>query len=218
MIPLSEAGTQAERDAAEADALYGLLENEVIPLFYTRGSDGVPTGWVAKVRASLRELAPFYSTNRMIREYLTDIYQPAMQLFRQRDEAPQETSAELARWEHDLREHWHEIRLGQATAGRDGARFHVTVPVTLGDVNPEGIGVEIYADATGELPVVCQALRRDQPMPGTTNGFFYVTDLDDTRPLAHFTARVVPQHSGALVPLELPLICWATGPLVAAGG
>jgi starch phosphorylase len=215
VIPLSEAATQPERDAAEADALYRLLEHEVIPLFYDRDVAGIPKGWVAKVRASLRELAPFYSTNRMIREYLDEIYAPAMRLYRQRAERPQAVAAELARWEHNLREHWHEIRVGQATASRDGARFRVSVPVTLGDVNPDGIGVEVYADAAGELPTVCEPLRRGQPIPGMTNGFFYVTELDATRPPGHFTARVVPRHPEALVPLELPLICWATTPLVA---
>jgi glycogen phosphorylase len=213
VIPLSEAATQAERDAAEADSLYRLLENDVIPLFYTRNAEGVPEGWVAKVRASLRELAPFYSTNRMIREYLDTIYEPAMRLFRQRAERPQAIAAELARWEHNLREHWHEIRIGQATARRDGAQLRVSVPVTLGDVTPESIDVEVYADATGELPIACRPLRRDQPMPGTTNGFFYVTELDDDRPLGHFTVRVVPRHPDAIVPLELPLIEWASAPI-----
>jgi glycogen phosphorylase len=210
VIPLSEAVTQVERDAAEADSLYRVLENDVIPLFYTRDGAGVPTGWVAKVRASLRELAPFYSTNRMIREYLDTIYEPAMRLFRRRAERPQAIAAELARWEHNLREHWHEIRIGQATARRDGAQLRVSVPVTLGDVTPESIDVEVYADATGELPIACQPLRRDQPMPGTTNGFLYVTELDDARPLGHFTVRVVPHHPDAIVPLELPLIEWAS--------
>jgi starch phosphorylase len=218
VIPLSEAATQAERDAAEADALYRLLENEVIPLFYARGGDGVPTGWVTNVRASLRELAPFYSTNRMIREYLDDIYRPSMQLFGQRAARPAETAAELARWEHNLREHWHEIRLGQATASRAGSRLEVSVAVTLGDVDPDGVSVEVYADAAGELPTICTALRRGEPIAGTTNGFFYMAELDDTRPLAHFTARVVPHHRDALVPIELPLIFWASGPLAAASG
>jgi starch phosphorylase len=216
VIPLSEAPTQAERDAAEAESLYRLLENEVVPLFYTRNSDGIPAGWVARVRSSLRELAPFYSTNRMIREYLDTIYAPAMQSFRRRDSKPAPVAAALGRWAYNLEQHWHEIRIGQATASGDGTRLHVIVPVTLGDVDPDGVNVEVYADATAGLPLLCEPLRRGEPIPGTTNGFFYVTDLDDTRPLGHLTPRVVPYHEDALVPLELPLIHWAAGPLVAA--
>jgi starch phosphorylase len=215
VIPLSEAATQPERDAAEAESLYRLLENDVIPLFYTRNSDGIPTDWVAKVRASLRELAPLYSTNRMIREYLDTIYRPAMQLFRQRTERPQAVAAELAGWERNLRAHWHEIRLGQATASRIGAQLHVSVPVTLGDIDPNGINVEVYADARDRWPLLCHPLSRSQPIAGTTNGFFYAGTLDDSRPLAHLTTRVVPHHPDALVPLELPLICWASAPPLA---
>jgi starch phosphorylase len=216
VIPLSQAATQRERDVAEAEGLYRLLEQQVIPLFYERDDAGIPLAWTAKIRASLRELAPFYSTNRMLREYLKAVYEPAVERFRYRNEQPQAAARDLAEWELNLRQHWHEIRLGQATATRDGSRLCVTVPVTLGDTDPKGVKVEIYADPAEGRAMVCQALQRSAPIPGTINGFFYVTEIEDTRPLEHLTPRVVPFHEHALVPLELPLIHWAAAPLAAA--
>jgi starch phosphorylase len=216
VIPLSEAATQIERDAAEADALYRVLEHEVIPLFYERNEAGIPPGWVAKMRASLRELAPFYSTNRMIREYLERIYKPAVERFRGRAAAPQAFASALEKWERNLRDHWHEIRIGTALGARCApGRLRVEVAVTLGDVDPDGIGVEIYADPVAGSRLLCERLRRGQAIAGTTNGFFYSTEIDTDRPLEHVTPRVVAFHPDAVLPLELPLIHWATAPLTA---
>jgi starch phosphorylase len=216
VIPLSDAATQTERDGAEADALYRVLEHEVIPLFYERNAAGVPAGWVAKMRASLRELAPFYSTNRMIREYLETIYKPAVGRFRRRVAAPQALASALEKWERNLRDHWHEIRIGTSLATRDAAGcLRIEVAVTLGDIDPEGIRVEIYADSMEGSATVCERLRRGEPIPGTTSGFFYSTELHTGRPPEHLTPRVVAFHADAIVPLELPLIHWAAAPLAA---
>jgi starch phosphorylase len=67
----------AAQDHAEADRLFSILENEIVPLFYDRGEDGVPVGWVRRMKASLRRLAPYYNTHRMVREYTERLYLPA---------------------------------------------------------------------------------------------------------------------------------------------
>jgi len=218
VIPLSEAPTQAERDTAEADSLYRLLEREIVPLFYARNEAGIPVGWVAKMRASLSELAPFYSTNRMIREYIERIYLPAAKRYARRSARPQESAGELRTWERNLREHWHEIRLGEASVSQAENARRISVPATLGDVDPNGIAVQLYADATHDSPRLCLPMRQAEPIPGTTNGYFYTAELADDRPLAHITVRVVPTHPDALVPLELSLIHWATHSLAGAAG
>jgi starch phosphorylase len=68
---------QGTDDIAEAEALYRILEREVAPLFYKRSSDGVPHGWVAMMKASIRRLAPMYSARRMMLDYFDDAYAPA---------------------------------------------------------------------------------------------------------------------------------------------
>jgi glycogen phosphorylase len=62
------------QDARDADALYGLLEREVVPLFYERDAGGVPRGWVRRVKASLRSLGPAFNTARTMRDYLVQVY------------------------------------------------------------------------------------------------------------------------------------------------
>jgi starch phosphorylase len=66
-----------EEDGADADALYRLLEGEVVPLYYDRDRGGVPHGWVRMVKEAIRSIAPMYSTRRMLKEYTKKSYQTA---------------------------------------------------------------------------------------------------------------------------------------------
>src|SRR5207245_10826130 len=79
-----EHGDDAGWDAAEADAMYTLLEHEVVPAFYTRDARGIPQAWIAKMRASMARLTPRFSTNRVVREYTDTYYVPAAASYRAR--------------------------------------------------------------------------------------------------------------------------------------
>ena len=72
-----EHGDDPAWDAVEADALYDLLEREVIPEFYTRDESGIPTAWVKRMRESMARLTPRFSANRAVREYTEQHYLPA---------------------------------------------------------------------------------------------------------------------------------------------
>ena len=79
-----EHGDDPAWDAVEADALYDLLEREVIPEFYTRDKKGIPISWVKRMRESMAHLTPQFSTNRSVREYTEQHYLPATIAYRQR--------------------------------------------------------------------------------------------------------------------------------------
>jgi starch phosphorylase len=66
-----------EQDAADAESLYEILENEIVPLFYDRDENYIPRGWLQRVKESIRTLAPMFSTRRMVKEYTTEMYVPA---------------------------------------------------------------------------------------------------------------------------------------------
>ncbi len=65
---------EAAQDARHAAALYDLLEGEVLPLFYLRDGDGVPVGWVERIKASLRTLGPRFTATRMVEDYVHTVY------------------------------------------------------------------------------------------------------------------------------------------------
>lgn len=73
-------GDTNHQDEADAESLYDILENEIIPLYYQeRSSDGLPGEWIARMKESIRTLAPQFSMRRMVREYVERMYLPAMQ-------------------------------------------------------------------------------------------------------------------------------------------
>lgn len=130
-------------DAAEAQALYTLLERDVIPAFYTRDQLGIPTGWVARMRASMARLTPRFSTNRVVREYTEKYYVPAATAYRTRAADQGRLGAELLAWQQALAAHWHEARFGAMDEQTQGAERRVTVTVHLGGLNPAGVSVEL---------------------------------------------------------------------------
>jgi starch phosphorylase len=68
----------AEADAADADALYRLLENEVVPAFYDRDAHGLPATWLRIVRESIRTVMPRFSARRMVKQYVESMYGPVV--------------------------------------------------------------------------------------------------------------------------------------------
>src|SRR6267143_906668 len=85
-IPPAPAGQDG--DAADAEQLYRLLENEVVPLFYDRDAQGVPRGWVEKMRHALRTAGARFTAQRMVRDYVTEYYLPAMRGEQPADDPP----------------------------------------------------------------------------------------------------------------------------------
>ena len=81
-----EHGDDPSWDAAEAESLYVLLEKEVIPEFYARDEQGIPRGWIARMRESMARLTPAFSANRAVRQYTEEHYLSAAAAFRQRAE------------------------------------------------------------------------------------------------------------------------------------
>ena len=98
-------------DAIEADALYDLLEREVIPEFYTRDESGIPTAWVKRMRESMARLTPRFSTNRTVREYTEQHYLPAAAAYRTRAADKGAVGRQVVNWEQTLRQKWATLQL-----------------------------------------------------------------------------------------------------------
>ncbi|MFZ3071018.1 MAG: alpha-glucan family phosphorylase [Anaerolineaceae bacterium] len=76
----SESTNQDEQDLADSKSLYDTLENEIVPLYYTkRSADGLPGDWIERMKESIKTLSPHFSMTRMLKEYMTELYYPAIQ-------------------------------------------------------------------------------------------------------------------------------------------
>jgi glycogen phosphorylase len=203
-----EHGDDPAWDAAEADALYALLEREVAPAFYTRDAQGLPSAWIAKMRASMAHLTPQFSTNRVLRQYTDAYYVPAAARYRERAAGRGALGAQLAAWRHSLAQHWREARFGAVRVETRGAQHHVVVEASLGGLDPESVRVELYADPAGGEEPARYVMARGQRINGPGNRYEYRGSVPASRPARDYTPRLIPYHPAAAVPLETSEILW----------
>ncbi len=196
-------------DAREARELYELLERQVIPEFYDRDLEGLPRAWIARIRASMSQLAPRFSSNRMLREYAENIYLPAARALARRLAQGARLAGELEKWQRRLAQGWANVHFGPLHVESTEHRHEFRLPVYLGDVAPADVKVELYADTVeaGQQPVRV-AMDRVSEIPGTLNGYLYQATVANQRPADYYTPRVVPYHPEARVPLEEAHILW----------
>lgn len=195
-------------DASEADQLYRLLEQEIVPTFYTRDENHLPTRWLHMVRTSMSRLTPAFSGNRMVREYVERIYLPVGQAYRRREADKASVAAQLELWREHLQRHWRTVRFGDVHVNEVGEAWHVEAQVYFGELDPEFARVELYADPQADQEPTRITMDRKSPIPGAVNGFVFMADAPATRPAHHYTPRVVPYHPEARVPLEDQHILW----------
>jgi starch phosphorylase len=195
-------------DAAEAEALYDLLEREVIPEFYTRDDQGIPGAWVARMRESMARLTPRFSSNRAVREYTERYYLPAASVYSERAAGKGAGGAQLVEWRHALHEKWSALRFGEAKIHSGGAHHVFEVQAYLDELDSEAVRVELYADGVDGSPPERVEMKRVRQLLGAANGYAYHAEVPATRPATDYTARMIPQRSGVAVPLEAAPILW----------
>ena len=143
-----EHGDDPAWDAAEAEALYRLLEDEVVPEFYTRDSNGIPAAWVARIRESMALLTPHFSSNRAVREYTERYYIPLAAAYVERAADKGAAGAGMVNWRRDIERKWANVRFGEVKVekGEEGHLFEVQV--YLNGIDPDAVRVALYAEGS----------------------------------------------------------------------
>src|SRR5579862_7210369 len=206
-----EHGDDPAWDASEAEALYGLLEREVVPEFYNRDDHGIPCRWVARMRESMARLTPLFSTNRVVRQYTEEHYLSAAAAFTERGKDHGALGVSLVNWEGELAKHWSGLRFGSASVERKDGQLVFQTQVFLEDLDAEYVSVELYAEGRNDNAPECHLMERGERLVGS-NAFVYSASIPATRAAADYTPRVIPYHSGAFVPIEAQFILWHESP------
>lgn len=201
-----EHGEDPAWDAAEAEALYEILEHEVIPEFYERNGVGIPEKWTARMRESMARLTPLYSANRTVREYTGNHYLPAAAAYAARADQQGRLGVELVDWQQKLTAGWGGLGLGPLQAEARDGRIHFEVTVYLGALYADAIRVELFADSRDGGDPFRVPMDRGTRMPD--GGFLYSAMVGPERDPGDFTARVIPYHPNASVPMEANHILW----------
>ncbi|OYV74769.1 MAG: hypothetical protein B7Z66_15340 [Chromatiales bacterium 21-64-14] len=200
-----EHGADPAWDWEECQALYRLLEEEVVPTFYERDTQGIPGGWVARMRESMALLTPQFSTNRMLREYTERYYLPLARRFRERAEDGGALGKALVQWREMLVRHWSALRFGNLTVDTSEGEHRFSVQVYLDDLDPDTVRVELYADGD---PPVRRRMERGATLTGGSNAYVYTGAVTAEHAASDYTPRIVPYHSDAVLPLEASRILW----------
>jgi len=203
-----EHGDDSAWDAVEADALYDLLEREVIPEFYTRDESGIPTAWIKRMRESMARLTPHFSANRTVREYTEQHYLPAATAYQLRLANKGAIGRQMVDWQHSLEQQWASLHFGEVKVETRGEQHVFEVQVCLNDLDPKAVRVELYADGVVGSAPVRQEMKRVRQPAGASGGYVYSAAVSAARPPADYTARVIPHYDGVAVPLEAARILW----------
>jgi glycogen phosphorylase len=191
----------AYQDVVESQALYNLLEDDVIPAFYDRGSGNMPLQWISKMKASMKMAMKDFCSHRMVQEYKDRFYVPAV---RRRKELLADNAKEarqLSVLHADLKKSWGDIRVDLPQRDLDGPfqvgdTFTVSVHVHLGSIVPDMVDVQLYYGRLQSLGMLMEGQTQAMEMAeDRTNGnYLYhciVTCTESGR--YGFTARVCPR-------------------------
>jgi starch phosphorylase len=209
------------QDQLESEALYEVLERDIVPTFYDRGADALPRRWIAAMKASIGNLCPTFNTHRMVREYTDRFYLPMAERTRAQAANGLERALALAAWRTRVVAAWPRIAIQSAetdladgVSPTIGQSVRTRARVQLATLTPEDVTVELYVgrvDAQGELV-------HAQPVPmhlvGRDGDGSHVFEADSPlwrgSGLNGYTVRVLPSHPDLSTPFQPGLIAWAT--------
>jgi glycogen phosphorylase len=203
-----EHGDDPAWDAVEANALYDLLEREVIPEFYTRDESGIPTAWVKRMRESMARLTPRFSANRAVCEYTEQHYLQAAAAYHERAADKGAVGRQVANWQRALEQKWTTLRFGEVRVETRGEQHVFEAQVYLNDLDPSAVRVELYADGVIGSTSVRQEMTCVRQLAGAWGGYVYTAAVSASRAVGDYTARVIPHCPGVAVPLEAVHILW----------
>ena len=203
-----EHGDDPAWDAIEAEALYDLLERELIPEFYTRDQQDIPTAWVARMRNSMASLTPRFSADRSVREYTEQHYLPGAAAYRERAAGKGSMGLKMVEWQHALEKAWPALHFGASKVETNAGHRVFEVEINLHELDPAATQVELYADGINGGGAVRQEMERVGQLAGASNGCTYRTRVSAARPATDYTARLIPSYTGVAVPLESLRILW----------
>jgi len=204
----NEHGDDPAWDAIEAEQLYKILEQEVVPEFYNRNENGIPTAWISRMRKSMSQLTPRFSADRSVREYTEQHYLPAAKAYLERSANKGQKGKQMIDWLHNLEQKWNSMYFGEISFKTTDEQQQFDVQVFFNFIDPDSIEVQLFANGlNGEAPIIEQMKRGDK-IEGKNNGFIYNATVSSTRTSADFTARIIPKFDGVSIPLESSYILW----------
>lgn len=204
------------QDEIESNALYDLLEREIIPTFYERGRDGLPRDWIKMMKCSIRDTGKRFCSHRMLKEYTENYYLPALENAEKLRADKFKTAISAADYLERAKREWQSIQIEEIhTDGRPvlerGDRMGVSARIRLGNLKPEELLVELYHGPLSSTGEIYNPERVEMLADKTSGGAWdYSVSIICTTTGKHgYSVRVLPRHVGLVHPFIPELVRWA---------
>jgi len=213
------------QDEVESRDIYNLLEREIIPLFYERGLDNLPRGWLEKMKAAMCHLCPIFHSNRMVQEYNQQFYVSISRRYNELSGDNMQGAKDLADWRQKVMTSWDQICINRVSVP-DGlpvpvsGYLNIGADVSLGQLDPEDVDVEIYFgplsfedEFTEKETIRMKAAGSD----GNGNHHFEGEIPCSRTGKYGFTIRIMPSRRKMETPYTTGLVVWANDEAVVSG-
>ncbi len=218
------------QDMVESQAVYNVLENEVVPLFYTRTADNIPRAWIHRMKTTIKWVTPRFNSCRMATDYNRKFYHPSAAKWNYLSANNMAAAKALAVWKNKMRTYWKEISIDDVEMRlveedhdtqldpvhpqlRVGSKINVTALVRLGaNIEPNDISVELYhgsVDTWGNIKDGSAIKMELREKTGPTGEYLFAGQmLCDNSGRLGAVVRLLPHHPDMITPYELGLILW----------
>jgi len=217
------------QDVVESQAIYDMLENEVIPLFYTRSADNLPRAWIRRVKNSIKWIAPRFNTNRMVAEYTRRFYHPSTAKWRYLNAEECSKAKAFSSWKAQMKNDWPELAVSdvimqvQNDDGQQeinpkkpllkvGSQLCIRARIKLGKIKPNDVSVELYHGPVDNWENIKDgsAVRMDYEKVAEQEGeHWFVGSMPCSETGQRgVTVRILPKHPDLTNPYEMGLILW----------
>jgi starch phosphorylase len=214
-------GTTEFQNEVDANSLYQLLENQIVPLYYAKPDGKLPLAWLQLMRESIRSVTPVFNTQRMVKEYTEQLYIPAARAHGNFSSDGCGAATQLSQWKAQMRKDWPQVQISDVqVANKDrqsilvGESLQIRARLHLGGVDPQHVRVEAYhgeMDNGNIRNPTATVLHQSPDQSATGDGnYIYHGSVPATESGTYgFSVRVVPTHPCLMQAHELRLITWS---------
>ena len=206
------------QDKVESNALYNVLENEIIPLYYERGRDDIPRQWVTAMKWSMQTVCPQFSTNRMVADYFNKFYTNASRRYINMTNDDFKKSKELKSWKDNIYSKWSKVSFENTMSEMPsrnlqvGSKFEVKTIVNLGNIAPDSVRVELYhgklsmKDEITEPTIV--EMKHSSDLGNGRHSFIGSLECVNTGQ-SGYAIRMYPYHKDLGYKFDMKMIIWS---------
>ena len=206
------------QDEVESNAVYNVLENEIIPLYYERGRDDIPRQWVTAMKWSMQTVCPQFSTNRMVADYFNKFYTNASRRYINMTSDDFKKSKELKSWKDNISSKWSKVSFENTMSEMPsrnlqvGSKFEVKTIVNLGNIAPDSVRVELYhgklsmKDEITEPTIV--EMKHSSDLGNGRHSFIGSLECVNTGQ-SGYAIRMYPYHKDLGYKFDMKMIIWS---------